>query len=208
MSFEASLDRAMLEEFAIRVAGTSTGSGTGTSTGSGTGTGTGTRQVIDAGCGTGRLAPLLVEHGLEYTGVDGSSGMLDVARALHPDLPFRVGDLAELPAEDASVDGVLAWYSIIHTASWDLRTVMLEFRRVLRTGGFLLLGFQSGEGERHISSAYGHDVALTAVLHDPGAVQQILVEAEFLVEASLVRAARPSERHPQTMILARLHESA
>lgn len=41
----------------------------------------GVRKVVDVGCGTGCLAVLLAERGLEVTGVDPAIASLDVARA-------------------------------------------------------------------------------------------------------------------------------
>ncbi len=41
----------------------------------------GAGTVLDVGCGTGTLALLLADRGLEETAVDVAAGMLDVARA-------------------------------------------------------------------------------------------------------------------------------
>lgn len=43
-------------------------------------------RVIDAGCGTGRLTPLLLAAGLRPIGVDASPRMLTVARSRFPDV--------------------------------------------------------------------------------------------------------------------------
>ena len=184
--FEAPLDRAMIADFAGRVART-----------------TGCR-VIDAGSGAGRMAPVLVRHGLQYTGVDLSQGMVDTARVDHPDQDFLQGSVTALPAPDGSADGVLSWYSVIHTDPDELPVVLAEFARVLRPDGLLLLGFQAGRGRREIHRAYGHDVALTAFLHEPGAVQRQLADAGFTTEATLVRRPRTSEKDDQAIILATL----
>jgi SAM-dependent methyltransferase len=58
------------------------------------------QRVVDLGCGTGRLlAALEPAHGV---GIDFSPAMIDEARARHPGLEFRVGDV-----EDAEVLGGL-----------------------------------------------------------------------------------------------------
>lgn len=51
-------------------------------------------RVLDAGCGTGRVAVRLAELGYDVVGVDVDDTMLDVARAEAPELDWRVGDLA------------------------------------------------------------------------------------------------------------------
>lgn len=185
--YEAPLDRAMIADFAERV-GLSAG-----------------RRVVDAGSGAGRMAPVLAGHGLRYVGADLSPGMVGMARALHPGHHFVVGTLKELPMADHSADGILAWYSIIHMTRDELAPVFGEFRRVLRPRGALLLGFQAGRGERTIGRAYGHDIDLTAHLHEPVAVQQQLAHLGFSIDATLVRAPRPTDRNPQAMILAGSH---
>lgn len=53
-------------------------------------------RVLDAGCGTGRIAVRLDELGYDVLGVDVDASMLAVARAEAPDLDWRLGDLATL----------------------------------------------------------------------------------------------------------------
>jgi SAM-dependent methyltransferase len=51
-------------------------------------------RILDAGCGTGRVAVRLAELGYDVVGVDVDPSMLDEARAAAPDLDWRQGDLA------------------------------------------------------------------------------------------------------------------
>ena len=60
--------------------------------------------VLDAGCGTGRVAIHLDELGYHPVGVDLDQSMLDVARRTAPHLPWHRADLAGLTAAD--LDGV------------------------------------------------------------------------------------------------------
>lgn len=53
-------------------------------------------RVLDAGCGTGRVAIRLAELGYDVVGVDVDASMLVAAREEAPDLDWRVGDLAVL----------------------------------------------------------------------------------------------------------------
>ncbi|MBA2955267.1 methyltransferase domain-containing protein [Nocardioides sp. MAH-18] len=53
-------------------------------------------RVLDAGCGTGRVAVRLAELGYAVVGVDLDGSMLEVARAEAPDLDWRRADLARL----------------------------------------------------------------------------------------------------------------
>jgi SAM-dependent methyltransferase len=162
-------------------------------------------RVLDAGCGTGRMTTHLraLHPPLELTGVDLSPGMLEEARRAVPDVEFVEGDLAALPFADDTFDGVLAWYSIIHTPEVGLPAVFAELRRVLSPGGVLLVGFQAGTGERRIAHAYGHDLDLLAYLHDVDGVAASLTRAGFAVHTRLDRSPRREfERSHQGFVLA------
>ncbi|MCX6487133.1 MAG: methyltransferase domain-containing protein [Mycobacterium sp.] len=54
----------------------------------------GRNRVLDAGCGTGRVAIELSRRGFVVTGVDADAAMLDAARAKAPEIDWREGDLA------------------------------------------------------------------------------------------------------------------
>ncbi|MGW4486269.1 class I SAM-dependent methyltransferase [Amycolatopsis sp. NPDC004368] len=186
---ESPWDRAMLDTFAELV-------------------GPGAR-VGDFGCGPGRVTGYLAGRGLAAFGVDLSPGMVEVARAAHPELAFEVGSMAALPVGDAEVAGALAWYSLIHTPPERLPVLVAELARVLVPGGRLLTAFQTssevgvGAEPRHVSTAYGHDVSLDAYRLDPDFVTGLLGAAGFAVEARLVREAAAHEKTPQAYLLAR-----
>ena len=79
-----------------------------------------TGRILDAGCGPGHWSDVLGAGGRDVIGVDGSAGFLASARRRFPHVPFAQGDLAALPLATSSLDGVLAWYSLIHTPPADL----------------------------------------------------------------------------------------
>ncbi|MFS4488542.1 class I SAM-dependent methyltransferase [Dietzia kunjamensis] len=101
--------------------------------------------VLDAGCGPGHWTAHLAEAGVDVGGVDGVSEFVDHARAAHPGCRFEQADLEALPLGDASISGVLAWYSLIHHQPEGIGVPLAEFTRVLRLGGQLLLGFFHGD---------------------------------------------------------------
>src|SRR5690349_13556368 len=53
--------------------------------------------VLDAGCGTGRVAVELAARGYRVTGVDADAAMLRSARSKAPELVWIEADLADLP---------------------------------------------------------------------------------------------------------------
>ena len=54
------------------------------------------KTVLDAGCGTGRVAIELARHGIEVVGADRDESMLAHAAALAPGITWVRSDLAEL----------------------------------------------------------------------------------------------------------------
>ena len=166
----------------------------------------GTPRVLDAGCGAGRMSRYLADRGLHVTGVDLSPGMVAEARAAHPDITFAVASLTGLPHADASFDGVLVWYSAIHTPPAGQSAVFAEVARVARPGGHVLVGFQSGRGERDVAPSYrrrGHEIELRRYLYPPDEVAALLAGAGLTEVSRLVRRPRGTERDDQVVLLTR-----
>ena len=123
-----------------------------------------TRDVLDAGCGSGRMCRDLSDRGCTLHGVDLSPGMIALAQRDHPGLATQVASIADLPFPDARFDGLLGWYSIIHVPDARLSEVFQEARRVLRPGWVMLVAFQAGDGVLDVSAVYrrlGYAVTLT-----------------------------------------------
>ncbi|MGW6060318.1 class I SAM-dependent DNA methyltransferase [Streptomyces sp. NPDC055189] len=111
--------------------------------------------VADVGCGTGRITGHLRHLDLDAFGIDLSPGMLEVARRRHPGARFDLGSMTDLALADASVTGLVAWYSLIHIPDTEIRPVLAHFRRVLRPEGPLLLSFHVGDTSQLKTEGYG-----------------------------------------------------
>ncbi len=140
--------------------------------------------VADVGCGPGRITAHLCELGVDAFGIDLSPGMIEVARRDHPGLRFEVGSMTDLDLADASVAGLVAWYSLIHVPDDEIGTVFTHFQRVLRPGGPLLLSFHIGDESRLKTQGYGgHPMRVLVHRRQPGQVTAWLNDAGFTVEA-------------------------
>ncbi|WP_139274100.1 class I SAM-dependent DNA methyltransferase [Saccharopolyspora flava] len=174
------LDRSMLTAFAELVSG----------------------RVADVGCGTGNGTAVLHRLGVDVFGIDLSAEMLAHARRQLPDVHFTQGSMTDLNTADASLGGIVAWYSIIHTAPEDLPAVFAEFRRALAPGGLILLAFQTGADTLHLTEAYDRAIDLTFLRHTPEDVADRLTDAGLTPHATLVRQPE-GERSPHAFLLAR-----
>jgi SAM-dependent methyltransferase len=94
-------------------------------------------RVLDLGCGEGDFAAAAAQAGAgEVLGVDVAGEAVRRARARHPALRFERAE-GPLPAGDASFD--LVWCSEVLEHVLDTAALLSEARRVLRTGGVLLV---------------------------------------------------------------------
>ena len=99
------------------------------------------RTVLDVGCGTGELLRQIAGRWPEgeYRGVDLSDEMVAVARKkLGKRAEILQGDAEHLPLPDEWAQVVVCNDSFHHYP--DPKSVLKEFRRVLRPGGVVLLG--------------------------------------------------------------------
>jgi SAM-dependent methyltransferase len=162
-------------------------------------------QVADVGCGPGRITAHLASLNLDASGIDLSPAMIDEARRRHPGLSFAVGSMTAPGGLTADpVDGVVAWYCVIHVPPAEHRAVYAGFRRALKPGGHLLLAFQCGDGKREITDAYGHSgLRLDAYRLQPDRVEADLAATGFAHVARLGRAPIDAERTAQAYVIAR-----
>ncbi|MEU5903957.1 class I SAM-dependent methyltransferase [Micromonospora sp. NPDC047467] len=140
--------------------------------------------VADVGCGSGRITAHLHGLGIDAFGIDLSPAMIDVARRDHPGLRFEVGSMTDLPLAEGSVAGLLAWYSLIHIPDDQIGAVLAHFRRALRPGGPLLLGFHVGDETTLKTQGYGgHPMNVHVHRRQPAQMAAWLHGGGFTVEA-------------------------
>jgi ubiquinone/menaquinone biosynthesis C-methylase UbiE len=93
-------------------------------------------HILDAACGPGKYAEILLERGANVLGMDLSPAMITEARKRNPEKgQFFVHDLEEPihMCADASVDIVLCALALHYMRDW--QPAIREFARVLKPGG-------------------------------------------------------------------------
>ena len=104
------------------------------------------RSVLDAGCGTGRVAIELARRGLSVVGVDLDPNLLKTARKKAPTLEWHLADLATISLGRRFDVIVLAGNVMIFLAPGSEEAVLHNLARHLAPGGTLIAGFQLSVG--------------------------------------------------------------
>jgi len=129
-------------------------------------------------------------------GIDLSPEMVRWATQLNPGLEFRVGDMRSLDLPDASLAGIVAFYSIIHFSPQELGDALRELHRVLTSNGVLLLSFHAGDTTLHLDELWGQAVSLDFRFLVPGEVIASLQSAGFAVTESTEREPYAGAEYP------------
>lgn len=106
----------------------------------------GPRSVLDAGCGTGRVAIELARRDLEVVGVDLDPEMLDAAQRNGPDIEWVEHDLARLDLGRTFDAVVMAGNVMIFVQPGTEADVVAALAAHVRPGGSLVAGFQLRPG--------------------------------------------------------------
>jgi SAM-dependent methyltransferase len=124
----------------------------------------------------------LKDRGVDVYGIDLSLGQVKCATRLNPDITFEQGDMLALDIPDASLAGIVGFYSIIHLKRDDLKRALIEIYRALKPGGRLLLSFHGGKGELHRDEWFEQAVSIDVTLFEKDEMSGYLKSAAFEVE--------------------------
>lgn len=111
-------------------------------------------QIVDVACGTGDMSAYWLTKGsskiAKVSGVDPSTGMLEVAKRKHPNIEFINSEAINLPFESESVDILSITYGIRNVV--ERERAFKEFFRVLKKDGLLvILEFMKQDEKRFTS---------------------------------------------------------
>jgi SAM-dependent methyltransferase len=104
------------------------------------------RSVLDAGCGTGRVAIELARHDIEVVGVDVDASMIAEAKRLAPELDWIHADLTTLILDQAFDVVVLAGNIPLFCATSSRGALIQSCANHVGSGGSMIVGFQLRRG--------------------------------------------------------------
>lgn len=106
----------------------------------------GPSSVLDAGCGTGRVAIEFARRGIEVAGTDLDGSMLATAQEKAPELSWVQSDLAALDLGRTFDAVVMAGNIVLFVQPGTEAAVVAGAARHVGDGGYLIAGFSLGRG--------------------------------------------------------------
>jgi SAM-dependent methyltransferase len=135
--------------------------------------------VWDFGCGPGQTSKYLKDLGIGISGLDLSEKSLEQARAIHPEIHFRRGNILELEFEDDSVAGIVAFYSIVHFTEEQVKSAFHEIYRILKPGGLFLFTYHIGQETIHLDEYLGKTVDIDIMFFSSDFIVSCLKSSGF-----------------------------
>ncbi len=112
-------------------------------------------DVLDAGCGSGVPVTMALSNHFDVTGVDISETQLELARRSIPHANFVCRDMTELDFPAGSFDAICSFYAIIHIPREEHGPLLLNFQRMLKPGGLLLVCMGASDWPGEVEEFYG-----------------------------------------------------
>src|SRR5262249_532402 len=149
--------------------------------------------VAELGAGPAHVSGYLSGRGVSVVALDLSPGMVEQAHRLFPTLEVMLGDMLDLPFEDASLGGAVAFYSIIHFPDGQLARAFSEIARTLVRGGLVAIAFHVGDEVVRRDEWFGEPVSIEARFLPTEHVVALLREAGLDVTSSSERDPYPPD---------------
>jgi len=150
--------------------------------------------ICDAGCGpSGHIGKYLQQNGYNIIGIDISPDCIDIARGYENDIQFIEMDMMNTSFELDKFDGIISFYSIIHTPKKDVSKIIKEFNRILKPNGRVLIVIKKGDEEGIVSDDWydGNEIYFSTFTENE--LKSYFVMNGFEIEHVETRAPYDSE---------------
>ncbi|MBU0649157.1 methyltransferase domain-containing protein [Patescibacteria group bacterium] len=97
-------------------------------------------NILDIGCGNGRLIGLLKNKKIDYLGVDNSENLIKLARQDYPEYNFKIGDITAPELGNQEFDKIFLIGVLHHIPSRELRNKCVQnIYAALKPGGHVFM---------------------------------------------------------------------
>ncbi|MDH4273190.1 MAG: class I SAM-dependent methyltransferase [Candidatus Aminicenantes bacterium] len=139
--------------------------------------------ICDAGCGpSAHIGKYLADKGMKVIGIDISDRCIKMAKALNPNMQFRREDIMNLSFNRDVFDGIVSYYSIIHTPKKSIGKIFREFYRVLKPDGYLLMAVKAGSEEGYVDKLLGIKAVIYFSLFHEKEIEDYFEKAGFILD--------------------------
>lgn len=133
-------------------------------------------KILDLGCGMGEpIGKYFIDKGYNFTGIDGSHKLIELARTRFPKAEFIVQDMREVKLNE-KFDLVIAWHSLFHLSREEQKSMFKTFENLINKQGILL--FTTGHENGEVWSDNGSEILYHSSL-DPEEYKKLLEEHNF-----------------------------
>jgi SAM-dependent methyltransferase len=150
-------------------------------------------DVLDLGCGAGVPMTRALAVGRRVTGVDISARQIELARAAVPEATFIRADMSALDLAPASLDAVVAFYSLTHVPRADLPRLLAAVRGWLRPTGILIASMGAQDAPDAVDADW-LGVPMFFSHHGAKKNRALIRGAGFELEEAVVEE-EPEDRH-------------
>ena len=119
----------------------------------------GSNKILELGCGNGRDAEYIVSRvGIDnYTGVDASEGLLNLARRKIPLGKFVLGDMREFDVSPEMFGIIFSFASMLHMKREEMAEIIEKCHKWLKIGGILYISTKCGAYKEEKSMNLGDE---------------------------------------------------
>jgi len=137
-------------------------------------------RVLELGCGGGTVETRRLAERFAVTGVDISPKQVERARASIPEAEFVCADFTELQLSPASIDGVIAYYTLNHVPRELLAPLLTRAHGWLVPGGWFLVAFGTSDNPGWTGEWLGAETFFASF--PPEVNSRLVREAGFTIE--------------------------
>jgi len=102
-------------------------------------------RVIEFACASAHIGKFLFDRGVRaIESTDISEESIRLARTKYPEMKFSIQNMLRSSFECDSVDGIICFYGIVHFTYDEITETIVEWKRILKSGGRALFCFHTG----------------------------------------------------------------
>jgi ubiquinone/menaquinone biosynthesis C-methylase UbiE len=123
--------------------------------------------------------------------------MVRQARLRYPEVAFDQGNMLTLDGiPDDSLEGAVAFYSLVHFEDRDVNQALRQMRRVLRPRGLLLVAVHLGEGAAQVERFLDQDTSCQFIFFKSSEIRNRIEAAGFFVTETIERDPYVGNEYP------------